>query len=237
MIFKKANYIQAISTYLAGFAKRNGAKCPVEIVPNGVTLDKFKGQNSKVKNTSQNSKVIITTSRLVYKNGIDILIRAVGELKSKLQTTNHKLLILGSGPEEINLKKMAQNLGLSNQVVFLGHINPDEIPNYLIKADIFVRPSRSEGLGNSFLEAMAAGLPIIGTPVGGIPDFLKNGETGLFCNVEDPNDLAEKISYLFTEAILYKNISENGKRLVRARYSWDSIALRMNHVFTKLCAF
>lgn len=236
LIFKKADYIQAISNYLADFARRHGAKCQIAVVPNGVDLQKFKSQNLKVKSSSQNSKVIITTSRLVYKNGIDILIKAVAELKAK----NYKLkvIIVGSGPEDQNLKKLAKNLGLSNEVIFLGHIEPDKIPEYLYQADVFVRPSRSEGLGNSFLEAMAAGLPVIGTAVGGIPDFLEDEVTGLFCKAEDHNDLAEKIKLLLSDSNLSNKLSQNGWQLVEANYSWDVITLKIRDVFNNLlCAY
>ena len=93
---------------------------------------------------------------------------------------NVKLLIVGDGPLRENLKFKIKNLKLENKIELLGEVSPDKVPQYLAEADIFVRPSLSEGLGTAFLEAMAVGLPIIGTPVGGIPDFLKDDETGLF---------------------------------------------------------
>lgn len=241
LIFKKANHIQAISIYLADFAKRYGAVCPVEVVPNGVDLQKFQMTKSKCQINDKiqisNIKTIITTSRLVYKNGIDILIRAGAILKTLIPNSQFLIQIVGGGPEESNLKKLAQNLGLSNEVIFLGHINPDEVPRYLAQADIFVRPSRSEGLGNSFLEAMAAGLPIVGTSVGGIPDFLKDGETGLFCQIDDPKDLAQKISLLLSDNKLYNQLSQNGLKLVRENYSWDKVAAKINLILDTLCAY
>ena len=98
-------------------------------------------------------------------------------------------------------------------------------------ADLFVRASRSEGLGSAFIEAMAAGLPIIGTPVGGIPDFLKNEETGLFCEVGDPKDLAEKIILLFNNRQLREKLIKNGLELVRAKYDWDKIAEKFREIY------
>ena len=112
------------------------------------------------------------------------------------------------------LKDLAKELKVDDIVQFLGHIEPEKVYEHLAEADIFVRPSRSEGLGSSFLEAMGAGLPIIATPVGGIPDFLKDGETGLFCEVDDPQDLAKKIKLLMADEELAKQISENGRQLI-----------------------
>ncbi len=226
-IFRKADHIQAISNYLADFARRHGARCPIEVVPNGVALDKLKVKNDKSKIAGP---VIITTSRLVHKNGVDILIRAAAQLP----ITNYQLLILGGGPEEEGLKKLAAELGVADRVKFFGHLDPEKVPEYLAKADFFVRASRSEGLGSSFLEAMAAGLPVIGTPVGGIPDFLKDRATGLFCAIDNPKDLSEKISLLFADQELAERIAQNGQRLVRENYSWDGIASKMNSLFERL---
>ena len=82
-------------------------------------------------------------------------------------------------------------------------------------------------MGNSFIEAMAAGLPIIATPVGGIPDFLKDGETGLFCKVKDPKSIAEQVERLMNDDILRQKLKENGQKLVREKYDWNLIAKEM----------
>jgi len=236
LVFRRADRIQAISSYLADFGRRHGAKCPIEVVPNGVDLEKIKNKKPKIKDKDGKEKIIITTSRLVYKNGIDILIRAFAELLGHASSVvSYKLLILGSGPLEAELKDLAKELHVEENVSFLGHVSPEEIPRYLKGADVFVRPSRSEGLGSSFLEAMAAGLPVIGTPVGGIPDFLKDQETGLYAAPDDPVDFAEKISLLFEDQALREKIVRNGRALVERQYAWDHIAEQMNRLFTELC--
>lgn len=233
-IFTKADHIQAISNYLADWARKMGAKGTIEVVPNGVDTSKIKNNFAtgvaKVKNSE---KIIITTSRLVNKNGIDILIRAVADVQH--QVSNIKLWILGSGPEEENLKNLTKELRVDNIVNFLGQVEPEKVYDYLAEADIFVRLSRSEGLGSSFLEAMGSGLPIVGTPVGGIPDFLKDGETGLFCKINDSQNLAEKIKLLAENENLAQKLAENGRKLVLEKYNWDNIAEKMNLIFQKLC--
>ena len=243
-IFTKADCVQAISNYLAGWARKMGKNDCVEIVPNGIDTEKsIKSIKSKVyKVESKSPKIIITTSRLVPKNGIDILIEAISILKKEGLSGDIQCQILGSGPEEEKLKELARILGLSDEVVFLGHIDPEVVYTYLANADIFVRPSRSEGLGSSFLEAMGAGLPIIGTAVGGIPDFLKDPSevgadkgTGLFAKVDDPNDLADKIRMLVNDDNLSQTIAWNGKKLATEEYSWDSIADKMSLIFSRLC--
>ena len=228
-LFAKADSVQAISSYLADFGRRHGATCPVTVVPNGINLGNNQADQPIKKGKE---KIIITTSRLVYKNAVDDLIRAV----AKLRFPNWKLLILGSGPDEDKLKNLAKESGVGDKVTFLGHINPEAISGHLATADVFVRASRSEGLGNSFLEAMAAGVPIIGTRVGGIPDFLKDEETGLFAKADDPQDLSEKIDRLLGDARLASAISKAGKKLVEEKYTWDVVAGKMSGIFTELMA-
>ncbi|TSA45457.1 glycosyltransferase family 1 protein [bacterium] len=234
-VFKKADYIQAISQYLADWAKAEGAACPMEVVPNGVTLSFFSPLIRGRLRGGRNSKfVIITTSRLVPKNGIDVLIKAVTELKTLIRDTRYLIRIVGSGPDEKKLKDLARGLNVDHLIEFVGEVSPDEIPEYLSQADLFVRPSRSEGLGSSFLEAMAAGLPVVGTAVGGIPDFLKDGETGFLAKVDDPKDLAQKIHLLLEDKNLYSKLSANGKKLVEKNYDWNKIANCMEKIFSTL---
>ncbi len=230
-IYTKADYIQAISSFLADRARRLGAKCAVEVVPNGVDMERIMNYESGIRNSKE--KIIITTSRLEKKNGIDTLMRAYKLLISHYLSPI-TLKILGLGNLEGELKKLSKDLHIEDKIEFLGHVHPSEINSYLQKADIFVRPSRSEGLGSSFLEAMACGLPVIGTKVGGIPDFLKDGETGLFCKVDDPKDLAEKIELLLKDENLYKKISYNGRQLAIEKYQWFQIASRIENIFKEI---
>ena len=101
-------------------------------------------------------------------------------------------------------------------------------------ADIFIRPSLAEGLGISFLEAMAAGTPIIATPVGGIVDFLRDGETGLFCEVRNPKSIAEKVKMYLENKELSETIKINAKELIIKNYNWDLITKKMEAIFNKI---
>jgi glycosyltransferase involved in cell wall biosynthesis len=236
-IFSRADFIQAISKYLGNWAMEMRAKNPIEIVPNGVDINKFKSQISNLKSNElrkklkieKNEKVLITTSRLVEKNAIGDIIETM-----KYLPINIKFLILGKGPLENKLKSQVLNFNLQNRIMFLGHIKSQEIPNYLAISDIFVRPSLSEGLGNSFLEAMAAGIPVIATPVGGIPDFLKDNETGLFCEINDPKSIAGKVMLLLSDSALAQKIKLNAKEMIAKNYDWKLIAGKMRNIFEKI---
>ena len=227
LVFKKADEATAISNYLAQYVKSKNFKIPINVIPNGVDLNLFKSRDGHI-----DSKKIITVSRLVKKNGVGDLIEAMSGIRSELP--DYRLQIIGSGPLEKKLKLQVKNLNLEDGIEFLGEISNDLLPEYLSVADIFVRPSLSEGLGISFLEAMASGVPIIGTPVGGITDFLKDGETGLFCKVSDPKDLAEKIIRMLKDKQLREKIVNNARGLVVKKYDWDIIANEFAQIYGRL---
>lgn len=237
-IFSNADVIQAISNYLADYARIMGYKGQIEVIPNGIDLKKFQQttNNRPARTTVQSGgqptteTVLVTVSRLVSKNAVRDIVSAL-----PLLPQNVRLDIIGTGPLESKLKQDVKDKGLESRVKFLGHVANEEIPKLLHKADIFIRPSLSEGLGISFLEAMAAGLPVIATPVGGIPDFLKDGETGLFCKVKNPGSIAKQVTKLIENPELRQRLIENGQKLVREKYDWDLIAEEMkSRVFGKV---
>lgn len=238
MMFTKADHIQAISKYLADWAKDMGAKCPITVVPNAVDIELFSRKDdplvlSKLA-TDLGKKAgdvfLVTTSRLVVKNAVGDIVKALSYLPNHV-----KLLILGQGYEEEKLKLEAGKLKPAtdgkSRVSFLGYVPHAEMPKYLQISDIFMRPSLSEGLGNSFLEAMAAGLPVIATPVGGIPDFLRDGETGLFCEVNNPKSIAQKVEKLIKDRESREYIVRQAKEMVEEKYIWESVVREMKKIF------
>lgn len=242
-MFTAADYLTAISQYLFDFGRAQGATASMEIVPNGVDLEKFKPEppDLDLKNRlglTKEEKIIITVSRLVPKNGIGDLIEAVKQLMLDDQKASVKLLILGSGPLEKNLKSRVKKLDLENKVLFLGSVPYDEVPKYLNLADVFARPSLSEGLGNVFLEAMACGLPVIATLVGGITDILYRGgigRVGFDCKVGDPSSIADKIEVIFSLSDEQKKqLKITARKFVEQNYQWKDIAARMKNIFTTL---
>lgn len=230
LIIKKADKITVISNYLKNYVLKIKPAAHVTVIPNGVDLKKFSINNLQFTKKDRKEKIIITVSRLVEKNGVGDLIEAFYTLDTKYKILDTRLLIVGDGPLRESLKLKVKSLKLENKVDFVGNIIPDEIPKYLKHADVFVRPSLSEGLGTAFLEAMAAGVPIIGTPIGGIPDFLKDPSTyseqatGLFCQAGNPENIALKIKMLLFDESLREKLAANGRKLVEEKYDWNKIA-------------
>jgi teichuronic acid biosynthesis glycosyltransferase TuaC len=231
-IFKKADMIQVISTYLKDFGKDMGFVGNPIVIPNGVNNQSFAYRNevkiAEIKNAINKKPgdvFLVTSSRLVYKNAIGDLVSALVYLP-----TYYKLLILGVGELEDELKAQVEAQGLKERVVFGGYVGHDILPQYLHASDIFIRPSYSEGLGNSFIEAMAARIPVIATPVGGIVDFLIPQVTGLFCEVGNPRSIADAVMKL-SDNDLRENLIHNAADMVKKEYEWDSISKQMEALF------
>lgn len=247
MIFRRADHIQTISKYLANWAKDMGARCPVTVVPNAVDYELFSKDISIDEASQLKSKLgkkeddifLITTSRLVVKNAVSDIVESLQYLPS-----NIKFLILGTGYEEKNLRKQVALLRSASQsfegqanswsedrVKFLGYVPHAEMPKYLHVSDVFIRPSLSEGFGNSFIEAMAVGIPVIATPVGGIVDFLKDGETGLLCEVSNPKSIAQKVDKIIKDRESREYIVRQAREMVKKNYKWDTIVEKMKGIF------
>lgn len=230
--FRHASVIQAISTYLGAWARVMGYRGVVEIIPNGVAIRKFAHPTrlDSVPIKKEKEKFLITTSRLVPKNAVDIIIKSLSLLPDTIS-----LLILGDGPERQKLEQLAKEKRVSDRVRFLGFIPYDDLPAYLQSADIFIRPSRSEGMGNSFIEAMAAGIPVIATQVGGIADFLfdrsrnpSHPPTGFAVDVDSPEQIAQAVRKILEDTEETRAVVKNAQQLVAQKYEWDIIARDMN---------
>ncbi|MEX0931938.1 MAG: glycosyltransferase family 4 protein [Candidatus Paceibacterota bacterium] len=224
---RSATHITVISNYLKKRAEATDTKAPITLLPNGVDVSLFTARASEVEKHALRQKfhiptsayVLVSTSRLVYKNGLDTLVRTLPLLNKKVH-----VLIVGSGPLGTSLSQLARELRVLDRVHFVPTIPQDELPKYLHASDVFVRTSRSEGFGNSFVEAMSAGLPVIGTPVGGIVDFIEDRVTGILVEPDNPGALAHAVSELMQIPEHAKSITEAGRRLAVETYSWDRLA-------------
>jgi glycosyltransferase involved in cell wall biosynthesis len=222
--FRHANVVQAISVFLGKWAIEKKYAGPLEIIPNGVDSKKFVGEK-----IPHEDIVLITTSRLVHKNAIDDVIKALALLPVQV-----RFVILGTGPDELALKVLAKKTGVESRVEFVGHVDHKALPRYLHAADVFVRPSRSEGMGNSFIEAMAAELPIVATQEGGLKDFITS-EVAWPVAKDHPDQIASQIKVIMSNPEHVKKVVYNVQNMVIEKYDWDLISQAMRQkVFGRL---
>jgi glycosyltransferase involved in cell wall biosynthesis len=243
--FRNASVVQVISTYLGGWAKKMGFTGPIEVVPNGVDTITFSQKvepslfaNLSLRVGKKDGEVwLVTTSRLVEKNATDVTIRALALLPLHIH-----FLILGTGKDEQALRKLAKSLAVAERVHFMGQIENSDLPGYLQVCDIFVRPSRSEGMGSSFIEAFAAGVPVVATQEGGIADFLFDATrnpgkapTGFAVDKDSPEQIAKVVLAILGNPEARNQVVENARSLASLGYDWDAITIAMQkNVFAPL---
>lgn len=235
-IFKNADAVQAISKYLLQWGKDMGYKGTLgKVIPNGVAVEsftqEFTAEQMEVKRASfgfqADACILFTSSRLEKKNGVGDVVSALALLPRHVC-----FVVCGSGSLQETITAQVSSLGLQDRVKFMGFVDPKELPLLMKASDIFIRPSLSEGLGNAFLEAMATGMITVGTNAGGIPDFLRDGETGFLVEIENPKSIAdtilkiEKLESETKEAIL-----KRAKDLVLEKYNWDVVTKDMRSMF------
>jgi glycosyltransferase involved in cell wall biosynthesis len=200
------------------------------ILPNGIELAKFQNICPRKQNDKTKSIIFVGTLRPV--KGVKYLIEAMNIIHENLPDT--KLLIVGDGPDREKLKRLVQELNLQSCTHFAGKVSNEEIPEYMAQADLFALPSLSESFGIVNIEAMASGLPIITTNVGGLPEIVINGKNGFLVEPKNSKALAEKVILLLNDIDLCKKISAANK-LTAENYSWYSISKELQKIYEKIC--
>ncbi len=236
-VFRNADGIQVISKYLGDLAKEFGARVEPTVVPNAVDCkfweeswsdDRVRAWKQKLEK-KDGDVFLFSSSRLVTKNAIKDIIDALHKLPLEV-----KLVVAGNGNLREELLRQIKSLNLEGRVHLLGFIDHKELPSLSRACDIFIRPSLSEGFGNSFVEAMIVRLPVIATPVGGIVDFLVDKKTGFICKPNSPKSIIEAVEFILKNKDVVEVVKENAYRMVKEKYDWDIVAKDMQKIFENI---
>ena len=211
-IVRSADKVTAISSALVSIAEGFGRK-DVTKIPNGIPLALI---GDAVRRNAKIQGRILFVGRLEKMKGVDTLLNAFAQLT----VNNIQLRIVGDGSEQL-----AQELKIADRVTFTGAIPSPRVYDEFAQAQIFCGLSRSEALGNVFLEAQAAGCAVVATRRGGIPDIVEDGVTGLLVPSSDPAAAVEAIGKLLTDEGMRKRMADAGLERAR-RYDWRVIAER-----------
>ncbi len=226
VIFDACDYITAVSKdTLEKTLREKKFRKKARVIYNGVDEKVF---NPKVDGSEMREKLgvkdnevmILTIARLVEQKGIDYLVDAAGKLKNE----NIKVIILGKGPKEEEIKNRIKELKLNRKVkLVIDRLPAEDIPKMYAASDIFVLPSLYEPFGLVVAEAMATGKPVVASRIGGIPEVMGKG-TGFLVRPRSSDELAEKLSILINDEKARKKMGKNGRRRIEKYFTWDKIA-------------
>lgn len=236
-ILKLADKIIVVSDATRKYVLNLGANSnKINLIHNGVDINRFKlltkskEEIRKKLNIKKNSKVGLTVRRLVYKNGIDTLLCSAQNIIKK--DPNIIFLIIGKGPDLLTTKKRIQNLNLEKNIKLLGFISDEQLPAHYSAADFFILPSKSgEGLPLVSLEAMASGLPVIATNVGGIKEILEE-KYSIIVPPDNP-ELMEKAILKLSQRN-FENTKEDLRKITERKHSWNNNVIKLRKIYEEL---
>jgi len=171
--------------------------------------------------------------RAHYFKGVNILIQAIYKLNDN---DDFRVLVVGTGDMLDSYKSLADNLGLSKKIIFIGRANDKDLLKYYSLADILVLPSidRSEAFGIAALEAMSCGVPVIASDLAGVRSLVVKKETGLLVKPGSVQNLTDMIKILLKNARLSRTMGQAGRKRVLAHYTWDIAGEKLNNIINSL---
>ncbi len=228
---RRADMIIAVTRLEADFLVKVAGADPnkITVIPEGVDLNLFKPKTDKL----EPENIILFVGRIAQEKGLIYLIKAVPRVTKVFPSIS--VLIIGEdqGIQE-NLMKAIENLRVGKKIHFLGPKFGYELARTYRKARIFVLPSIYETFGLAILEAMASGLPVVATRVGGIPELVDDGSNGMLVSPRSHEALAEAIIKLLSDPDLSLDISKRNQVKAK-RYSWESATERIEGIYKDLC--
>jgi glycosyltransferase involved in cell wall biosynthesis len=223
-IWRRADRVVAVSESLGNEIRRGSPNLRYAVIPDGVDLTRFR---PTLRRRPSARLRCLAVARLVEREGLGDLIRAIGLLDRE----RCELEIVGAGSDELSLRQLAAGLGISDRVFFGGTPDRDTLARRYRDSDVFTVASWEEAQGDVFAQALASGLPIVGTNVGGIPELVAHGENGLLVPPRDPAALASAIRHLVDHPELRARMSRQNRADAEARLSWDRVVIRYLSIY------
>ena len=215
VIWHTADAVIANSNGLRDLALAFDSHTEIPIIPNGVDGSCYTNEARE-----WSPAQLFSVGRIVYQKGLDLGLRALAQLKD----LEWEWRIAGDGPQMDALKTLAQELGISERVKFLGWQSREELTRWYHHSNLFLFPSRHEGMPNAVLEAMSSGLPVVATRIAGNEELVLDGVTGLLVNAEDVDSLRDGLRRLIVEEKMRMQMGQASRQRVEKEYSWENVA-------------
>ena len=208
---RQVDRILTSSAYSAGrIAEEYGVPAHrITVVPEPIDLARWRRAFESAPELPRGGNSILCVAHLYPRKNVATLLAAMTRLSNQAV-----LRVVGTGPDLARLERRARELGLGGRVEFLGHVAFDRLVGEYRRADVFCLPSRQEGFGIVFLEAMAAGLPIVAARAAAVPEVVSDGESGILVAPDSPGDLAAALDRLLSDPEERRRMGETGRRQV-----------------------
>ncbi len=226
-ILKNASAVIALTEHMKAAMQAIYSR-DIVVVPNGINLREDTGGQSERGNPG---KRILFVGRLHPVKGTRHLLGAMSIVHRDMPEA--KLILVGDGEERENLESLTDSLGIRECVEFAGKVPHERIQDCMNQAEVFVHPSLSEGFPVTIIEAMACGLPIVATNVGGIPNIVEEGVNGYLVNAKSPDEMAERILFLLQNDEMRERMSANNREKAEL-FTWDKIAIRVEDEYQQV---
>lgn len=221
MIWRGAEHVVANSDGLKALAEAFYPGFPIRVIPNGVDLQKYRPARRE-----WSPPRLLLVGRLVHQKGADLLLDALSDLSEY----SWQLTLVGDGPQRPHLEAQAARLGLQARVYFADWLEGEALVAAYQQANLFVFPSRHEGMPNVVLEAMSAGLPVVASRIAGNEELVVDGETGLLIPPEDVDALRRALETLLLDADLRQRMGAAARARVEEHFSWRRSAESYLHL-------
>jgi glycosyltransferase involved in cell wall biosynthesis len=215
LVWRRAAAVVANSQGLRQLGEAFEPDIPIQVIVNGV-----EAKNFQVAKRKWQPPRILFVGRVVYQKGLDLLLKALGELRD----IPWELSIVGDGSHMELIKQQAVELELSDRITFEGWKPRESLPSLFQKANLFVMPSRHEGMPNALLEAMASGLPAIATQIAGNEELIKEGKTGLLIPSEDSITLRSTLRDILEDDKRRKRMGQAAQQRAKTLYNWEIVS-------------
>lgn len=233
LVFNHSSRVVVVSNKLRRLAEKYfDCHDKLVVIPNGIDPAKVAVRDQENLPDRARTITLLSVSNLIHTKGLDLNLVAVKRLRNKYPMLRYK--VIGGGPLETRLCRMAYSLGIDDCVEFLGRQPHQRVMEHMANCDIFVLPSWNEGFGVVYLEAMAHGKPVIGCQGEGIEDFVEHGKTGLLVKPRDVDSLVEALDFLLSHPVEARAMGERARRVVLENYTWEKNAEKTIKVYKEV---
>ncbi|MCS7261426.1 MAG: glycosyltransferase, partial [Anaerolineae bacterium] len=231
-LWRDADALVAVSNGLRSHAEKIAPDIPIQVIPNAIDLSQFTPPRQR---DAQGPVRLLYVGRFTAAKSVETLIEAV-HLLAQREVSDFELELVGEGDQRPKLERLVAEYGLARRVRFCDWVPRERIADYYRRADIFATATTWEGMPNTVLEAMACGLPIVGTQVPGLQELVQDTVNGYLVPPRDPVALADALALLIDNGYERRRMGRQSRLMAERQFAWEYIAAQYVEVYHQVLA-